>query len=94
MDKHDLFVKAWGLLAKDFHAEFLDEYPHPETLVKCNTPGLDHNVEVIYHTAGDVVLIQENGSDGRDRTAFVWTRHNPSWPQRAAEIVVSILSTI
>lgn len=92
---HDQFAAVWGDLANDFPLEFNEsEYPHPETLVcRANTEDADQNVEIVYHTAGDVVLVQENGNDGRGRTGFVWVQ-DVEWAMKVKSLVVGLMVSI
>ena len=92
---HDQFAKEWGDLAEDFPLEFNSgEYPHPETLVyRIEEGDADQNVEVIYHTAGDVVLVQENGNDGKGRTGFVWLS-DENWVEKVKSLVLEFMASI
>lgn len=88
----DLFRPRHNQLAalnQDLKFEYQTEHDHPQSLV---VKDENHNVEVIYHTSGDVVLIQTNGNKPRtEENAFVWA-NDPRVLEKVTNHVRRLLS--
>lgn len=80
-----------AVLGSEYTVRYDTDDDHPESVVTLEGDARDLNIEVIYHTSGDVILIQDNGDDHKHLGVYVWTS-DPDAMERVGKIVKDMLS--